>query len=79
MEGNINNPPKNKKLTDLTPFQTIFANKGLSDNIGDFLGPRTPSSGKGGRRKTKRTRRTRKNKRKSIRQIRDKKNNNIKN
>jgi hypothetical protein len=52
----------------LTPVETVFANKGLSDNIGKFLGP--PTSGKGGRRKRRGTkRRTRKNKRKSTRRI----------
>lgn len=72
MEKNISKYPEDQNLK---PIETIFANKDMSRMIGDFLGPRTPSSGKGGRRKTKRTRRTRKNKRKSIRRIRGKKNN----
>jgi hypothetical protein len=67
MEVRIRNYPENQQLTSA---ETIFANKGLSDKIGNFLGP--PISGKGGRRKTKRTRRTRKNKRKSTRRIRRK-------
>jgi hypothetical protein len=61
----IRNYPKEHELTSA---ETIFANKGLSDNIGKFLGP--PTSGKGGRRKRRGTkRRTRKNKRKSTRRI----------
>ena len=67
MEVRIRNYPEDQKITS---EETIFANKGLSDNIAQFLGP--PTSGKGGRRKTKRTRRTRKNKRKSTRRIRRK-------
>ena len=67
MEVRIRNYPENRQLT---LGETIFANKGLSDNIGKFLGPST--SGKGGRRKTKRTRRTRKNKRKGTRRIKRK-------
>jgi hypothetical protein len=57
----IRNYPKEYELTSA---ETIFANKGLSDNIGKFLGP--PTSGRGGRRKRRGTRkRTRKNKRKT--------------
>jgi hypothetical protein len=68
MEVRIRNYPINQQLTSA---ETIFANKGLSDNIGKFLGP--PTSGKGGRRKRRGTkRRTRKNKRKSTRRIRRK-------
>lgn len=67
MEVRIRNYPEDKKLTT---EETIFANKGLSDNIGQFLRP--PTSDKGGRRKTKRTRRSRKNKRKSTRRLRRK-------
>ena len=67
MEVRIRNYPINQQLTSA---ETIFANKGLSDNIGKFLGPST--SGKGGRRKRRGTRRTRKNKRKSTRRIRRK-------
>ena len=67
MEVRIRNYPENRQLTSA---ENIFANKGLSDNIGKFLGP--PTSGKGGRRKTKRTRRTRKNKRKGTRRIKRK-------
>jgi hypothetical protein len=63
-EERIRNYPINQQLT---PVETVFANKGLSDNIGKFLGP--PTSGKGGRRKRRGTRRTRKNKRKSTRRI----------
>ena len=63
MEERIRNYPENRQLT---LGETIFANKGLSDNIGKFLGPST--SGKGGRRKT----RAKKNKRKSTRRIRRK-------
>ena len=64
-EVRIRNYPINQQLTSA---ETIFANKGLSDNIGKFLGP--PTSGKGGRRKRRGTRRrTRKNKRKSTRRI----------
>ena len=59
--------PENKQLTTR---ETILANEGLSDHIGQFLGP--PTSGKGGRRKRRLTRRTRKNKRKSTRRIRRK-------
>jgi hypothetical protein len=62
MEVRIRNYPINQQLTSA---ETIFANKGLSDKIGNFLGP--PISGKGGRRKRAGTRRTRKNKRKSTR------------
>jgi arabinogalactan endo-1,4-beta-galactosidase len=62
MEVRIRNYPKNQQLT---LEETIFANKELSDNVGNFLGP--PISGKGGRRKRAGTRRTRKNKRKSTR------------
>ncbi len=61
MEVRIRNYPADQELT---PEETIFANKELSGNIGKFLGP--PTSRKGGRRKTKRikrTKRTRKNKR----------------
>lgn len=47
----------------LTTRETILANKGLSDHIGQFLG--LPTSGKGGRRKQRKTKRTRKNKRKT--------------
>ena len=61
MEELIHNYPEENQ--NLTLGETIFANKGLSDNIGKFLGP--PPSGKGGRRKT----RARKNKRKSTRRI----------
>lgn len=61
MDVRIRNYPENQQLTSA---ETIFANKGLSDNIGKFLG--SPPSGKGGRRKT---RRSRKNKRKSTRRI----------
>ncbi len=64
MEVRIRNYPENRQLT---LGETIFANKGLSDNIGKFLGP--PPSGKGGRRRTRRSRRTRKNKRKGTRRI----------
>jgi hypothetical protein len=64
MELRIRNYPEDRQLT---LGENIFANKGLSDNIGIFLG--TPPSGKGGRRKTKRTRTTRKNKRKGTRRI----------
>ena len=64
MEERIRNYPENQQITSA---ETIFANKGLSDNIGKFLGPST--SGKGGRRKRRGTRRTRKNKRKSTRRI----------
>jgi hypothetical protein len=64
MEVRIRNYPEDHKITSA---ETIFANKGLSDNIGKFLGPST--SGKGGRRKTKRTR---KNKRKGTRRIKRK-------
>ena len=67
MEVRIRNYPEDQKITS---EETIFANKGLSDHIAQFLGP--PTSGKGGRRKTKRTRRTRKNKRKSTRRVRRK-------
>lgn len=67
MEVRIRNYPEDKKLTTA---ETIFANKGLSGNIGQFLGP--PTSGKGGRRKRRLTRRTRKNKRKSTRRFRRK-------
>ena len=67
MRVRIRRYPEDQKITS---EETIFANKGLSDHIGQFLGP--PTSGKGGRRKTKRTRRTRKNKRKSTRRIRRK-------
>lgn len=67
MEVRIRNYPENRQLT---LGETIFANKGLSDNIGKFLGP--PPSGKGGRRKTRRTKRTRKNKRKGTRRIKRK-------
>jgi hypothetical protein len=66
-EERIRNYPINQQLT---PVETVFANKGLSDNIGKFLGP--PTSGKGGRRKRRGTRRTRKNKRKSTRRVRRK-------
>ena len=66
-EERIRNYPINQQLTSA---ETIFANKGLSDNIGKFLGP--PTSGKGGRRKRRGTRRTRKNKRKSTRRVRRK-------
>ena len=59
--------PENKQLTTR---ETILANEGLSDHIGQFLGP--PTSGKGGRSKRRLTRRTRKNKRKSTRRIRRK-------
>ena len=59
--------PENKQLTTR---ETILANEGLSDHIGQFLGP--PTSGKGGRRKRRLTRRTRKNKRKRTRRIRRK-------
>jgi hypothetical protein len=63
MEVRIRNYPKNQQLTSA---ETIFTNKGLSDKIGNFLGP--PISGKGGRRKRAGTKRgTRKNKRKSTR------------
>jgi hypothetical protein len=58
MEVRIRNYPEDQQLT---PEETIFANKELSGNIGKFLGP--PTSRKGGRRKTKRIKRTRKNKR----------------
>jgi hypothetical protein len=61
MEARIRNYPEDQQLT---PAETIFANKELSGNIGKFLG--RPTSRKGGRRKpkrTKRTKRTRKNKR----------------
>jgi hypothetical protein len=66
MEVRISNYPEKQQLTSA---ETIFANEGLSDNIGNFLGPST--SGKGGRRKRRGTRRTRtrKNKRKSTRRI----------
>jgi hypothetical protein len=68
MKVRIGNYPENQQLT---LGETIFANKGLSGNIGKFLGP--PTSGKGGRRKRAgTTRRTRKNKRKSTRRIRRK-------
>jgi hypothetical protein len=63
-EERIRNYPINQQLT---PVETVFADKVLSDNIGEFLGP--PTSGKGGRRKRRGTRRTRKNKRKSTRRI----------
>jgi hypothetical protein len=65
-EERIRNYPEKQQLTSA---ETIFANKDLSDNIGNFLGPST--SGKGGRRKRRGTRRTRtrKNKRKSTRRI----------
>lgn len=58
MEVRIRNYPEDQQLT---PEETIFANKELSGNIGKFLG--LPTSRKGGRRKPKRTKRTRKNKR----------------
>jgi len=62
MEELIHNYPQQNQ--NLTLGETIFANKGLSDNIGDYLGPRPPPpSGKGGRRKT----RAKKNKRKGTR------------
>ena len=48
---------------EITTEETILANEGLSDHIGQFLGP--PTSGKGGRRKQRKTKRTRKNKRKT--------------
>jgi hypothetical protein len=67
MKVRIRNYPEKQQLT---LGETIFANKGLSGNIGKFLGP--PTSGKGGRRKRAGTRRTRKNKRKSTRRIRRK-------
>ena len=63
----IRNYPEEQRLTI---GEQVMANREISDNIGQFLGP--PTSGKGGRRKTKRTRRTRKNKRKSTRRIRRK-------
>jgi hypothetical protein len=66
-EERIRNYPENQQITSA---ETIFANKGLSDNIGKFLGPST--YGKGGRRKRRGTRRTRKNKRKSTRRVRRK-------
>jgi len=67
MEVRIRNYPENQQLTSA---ETIFANKGLSDKIGNFLGP--PISGTGGRRKRTGPRRTRKNKRKSTRRVRRK-------
>jgi hypothetical protein len=66
MEERIRNYPEDQKLTS---EETIFANKGLSDHIGQFL---EPTSRRGGRRKRRVTRRTRKNKRKSTRRIRRK-------
>jgi len=54
MEVRIRNYPEKQQLTSA---ETIFAIEGLSDNIGNFLGPST--SGKGGRRKRRGTRRTR--------------------
>ncbi len=68
MEVRIRNYPADQEVTSA---ETIFANKELSGNIGNFLGP--PTSGKGGRRKRAGTRRrTRKNKRKSTRRVRRK-------
>ena len=50
--------------------EIIVANRGLTDYIGDYLGP--PTHGKGGRRKHNVTRKIRKNKRKNTRSIRSK-------
>lgn len=60
MNARITEYPMDKPVTK---FEQIIGNRGLSDNIGQFLGPTI--SRKGGRRKTKRTRRTQKNKRKT--------------
>ena len=65
MEELIRNYPEENQ--NLTLGETIFANKGLSDNIGQFLVRRPPR--RGGRRKSKRER---KNKRKRTRRIRRK-------
>ena len=78
MEKTISNYPA-QQTQRLLDGEIIVANIGLTDYIGDYLGPPThgkaPTHGKGGRRKhnvTRKIRKIRKNKRKNTRSIRSK-------